>query len=279
MVSKFNKNVLFALAAALLGVTVKAESGDVMNHRLVVKGIGGMHFGSGKDNFKAITKVDRDTTGVNWHAGGAIEYDYMFNPFIGVGLNVAGGYQSLWKFELAKPTENSTDNANKTTGTSSSSDNKNAVCFNGFFVTPTIRVVGNFLEDGFIYDEEEEGAAGFKAGAYLGVGSKFNFGKVDYSKITATIFDSGKNDKKMQPQLGLVSVFGELGFFCELPLGIGFETSVNFHLLDNLKPEEAAENNNTTGNATANASDVKKDGIFGVGFTGGIFYDLANFLA
>lgn len=128
MVSKFNKNVLFALAAALLGVNVKAESGDVMNHRLVLKGIGGMHFGSGKDNFKAITGVEKDSTGVDWHVGGAVEYDFMFNPFIGVGLNIGCGYQSLWKFEVGEKS------ASTTTGTSSS-DKKEAVHFNGVFDT------------------------------------------------------------------------------------------------------------------------------------------------
>lgn len=140
------------------------------------------------------------------------------------------------------------------------------------FLIPTVRVVGNFLEDGFIYDEEEESAAGFKAGAYLGVGPKFNFGSVDYSKIES--LPTVKATKKMQPQLGMVSFLGELGFFGELPLGIGLEASVNFHFGDNLKPAEKNESS-----SSASGSEVQKDSLFGVGFTAGIFYDFANFLA
>lgn len=270
--SKLNKNILVALAVAFLGISnvSKADAEDsLMSNRLAVKVTGGLNFGSADNYFKAVKWAgfndDKDVKADNfkWNVGGALEYEWFLNPYIGVGLNVDLGYQKLYAVSFGK---NDSSNANQQNG-NTNSDNAKEVAFSGCYLNPTLRIIGNFLEDGLIFDEEEEQAAGFKAGVFMDCGGGLNFGSPDYSKI-----DNLKDNKKAQLKLNLFNFCLGGGAFFELPLGIGMEVGYKAfmgQLLDHVE-----------GKGEGSSSSENKDVEFvrhGVNIS--IFYDFGNFLA
>lgn len=272
--SKLNKNVLFALTVAFLGVgnISKAEDNDaLMSHRLVAKLGGAYNIGSANEAFKKITEQDKKSDNFKFSAGGSLEYDYFFNTAFGVGLDLDFAYQQLWKFDFSDKNANANagqNDANKT-------DKSKVVNLGGFYFAPSVKVLYNFLEDGFIFDEENEEAAGSKFGVALNCGYAMNFGdKPDYSKITEIA------GEEKQAKLTLGNVIGKVGVFFELPMGFGAEVNYKALFGKSLEvvKEVATNNSNTTNNSTDTNANSDNSEKFRQGVEINFFYNLGNFL-
>lgn len=281
MVNKLNKQIWTALTLVLFGFagnSAKAEGSEIMNHRIAVKGSFSMPFTKYDDTFNKLTGLAgndaKKSENFKWAAGGGIEYDYFFNPYFGLGVEVLAGYQKLAKYDFGKATETSAkDGEAKPAGEAKKEEGKEVV-FSGAYLNTNLLLSTNFLADGFTFDEEEGCASSLKAGANVKIGANFNFKKADYSKV------DGLSDEKKQAQLPLCTFAVEPSLYAELPLGLGLEVGYRMGLFgDILKVKEEKKEDSK---ATAGATDTnKKDsGIssFSHGLNINLFYNLANLL-
>ena len=224
---KFNKQIWAAIACALFGINnVKAESSEIMNHRIVAKGAGIFplfHVNNMEDAVKAITGVnDAKNESFKFLAGFGVEYNYWFNPYFGAGLDVLGGYRGFGQYRWR-------DDA---------SGKENVIDLGlGCCLNTDVKVLVNFLSDGFSFDEEEGCAAGLKAGAYCKSGVTFNFGDPKYDENGAL------KDKKNQVVFARLNPAVEVGAFFELPCGLGGELGGRGLFGNILRPAEIVDGN------------------------------------
>lgn len=276
--SKLNKNVLFALTVAFLGLgnISKAEDNDaLMNHRLVAKVGGAFNIGPANEAFKKITGEEKKSDNFKWSAGGSLEYDYFFNTAFGVGLDFDIAYQQLWKFDFNK--KNTGNDATSSQSDANKADKDQVISFGGVYLAPSIKFLYNFLEDGLIFDEENEEAAGSKFGIALNCGYAMNFGcKNDYKKVN----ELNSLGEENQAKLTLGNVLGKVGVFFELPMGFGAEVNYKALFGKSLEVVKAAENNNSTNSGSSNSAsndNNDKSEKFRQGVEVYLFYNLGNF--
>ena len=264
---KLNKKCLVALTITCLslGNISKADTVDnFINHRLVCKVVGGLNFGSADKAFEAITNIkNKKSENTKWNFGGALEYDYFFNSYLGIGFNLDVAYQQLWKYDLS-------DMVFETTNI------KKEVNFCGFYATPTIRILCNFLKDGFIFDEEEKKVKGSKFGVAVDFGCNANFSNIEIGKIFYENVTPFKDSDAHRAVLSFLNSVIKIGAFFELPMGIGGEInwkelSSRGGILEQFKHVE----NNPDYDKAHNDGTLEK---FRQGIDFSIFYDLGRFL-
>jgi hypothetical protein len=251
--SKFNKQVLFVALCAICGVNnVNAKGNDIMIHRIVVKAGGMFPFTKYDDAFSKVSGIEKaESKNFKFGVGGGVEYEFLINPYFGIGVDVFAGYQKLAQIEADKK------------------DNKDMFLgFGGFYLNPSLSLISNFIEEGCSFDEEEGCAAGIKAGLKVNLGANLCFSKADYNEIR---FNNTAVEEKNQAQLPTWTLAAEPALYCELPLGLGLEVGYRMGLLKDVlvkNAEEKKEDNN----------DKNKVSSFSHALTANFTYNLANLL-
>ena len=283
MLDKFSKKIIFCLSIALFGgKSLYADESDaLMNHHVKAGLIGGMNFmkvdeGLNKTlNIAGAEKLKLKSEGLNWAVGAELGYSYFFNPYVGVGLDLRAEYARMWNI-TNKTFEESNSASGNDGQKEGKSDKKNVL--SAINLAPMVVGTFNFLEEGLMYDDAAESAAGLAVGAKLGLGAKFafNVGLDDKFGENAGLAPSDKTDEEKLKAIKIfwVTPCGALDFFLNTPFGlyttVGAEVT-GWGFVPLVKPEmvKASENKEN--------KDAGKDlAKFDIGFRAAVGYDFAN---